>query len=269
MMLLRLLYAAIGLMGMLGMFVYLHDESRDLEVTRHRFGKEGNPGVVWRIVQVSDLHIIGGAEIEERVIAEINGWDPDLVVLTGDMLSRRESLPELSAFLEKLDKRSKKYAIPGNWEYWVGLRKSEMRRFYDQHGIKLLVNEATRTQKEGQTLLVVGLDDARQGHPDWERAMVDFQAWHDPVLILAHNPDTMAMVPAREKVVANRLMLSGHTHGGQIVLFDFLASRNHPCIAGWCRDQGMPMYISRGIGTSVIPLRFGARPELTLFEWQW
>ncbi|MBF0165723.1 MAG: metallophosphoesterase [Magnetococcales bacterium] len=263
----RWVYGLLLITLLVGWFVWLNDESLDLEVTRHRFGKTGDAAVIWRIAQVSDLHVRGGAEIEERVIGLINQEQPDLVVLTGDQLSHRDKLPELGAFLDKLDNRSKKIVILGNWEYWTGLDKVALRKFYAQHGVTLLVNGARVVEKEGQSLLVVGLDDARLGHPNWERALADHSSWPGPMLILAHNPDTMAMVPAKEKVGADRVMLSGHTHGGQIVLFPFL-NRNHPCLAGWCRNQGMPMYVSRGVGMSVIPLRFGARPELPLFEWR-
>ncbi|GAB0058423.1 hypothetical protein SIID45300_02772 [Candidatus Magnetaquicoccaceae bacterium FCR-1] len=263
----RLVYGLLLLMILVGLFVYLNDESGDLEVTRHRFGKTAASAVTWRIAQVSDLHIRGGAEIEARVIGLINQEKPDLVVLTGDQLSHRDKLPELGKFLDKLDNHAKKIAILGNWEYWTGLDKVELRRFHAQHGVTLLVNGALVVEKERQSLLVVGLDDARLGHPNWERALAEHPTWPGSMLILAHNPDTIAMVPAREKVVTDRVMLSGHTHGGQIVLFPFL-NRNHPCLAGWCRDQGMPMYISRGVGMSVIPLRFGARPELPFFEWR-
>ncbi|MBF0192750.1 MAG: metallophosphoesterase [Magnetococcales bacterium] len=246
------------------------NESNDLEVTRHRLGREGGADGGLRIAQVSDLHIVGGAAVEEQVLRELEREDPDLVVLTGDMVTSPERMEVLGLFLDRLTPRALKWAIPGNWEYWGGIDMKRLRRFYAGHGVTLLINEARLTGREGRSeLLVVGLDDARHGKPDWERAMVDHGGWRGPTLVLAHNPVTLGLLSERERSVADRVMLSGHTHGGQIVLFGMGWRREQPCLMGWCRELGMPLYVSRGIGTSVLPLRIGARPEIAFFEWRW
>ncbi|MBF0272029.1 MAG: metallophosphoesterase family protein [Magnetococcales bacterium] len=253
--------------GVVCVLAVLLNESNDLEVTRHRLGREGGTGGGIRIAQVSDLHIVGGAAIEERVLRELQREDPDLVVLTGDMVTKPERMEVLGLFLDRLSPRSQKVAIPGNWEYWGGIDMLSLRRFYAGHGVTLLINES-RMAGRGE-LLVVGLDDARHGRPDWEKAMVDHGQWRGPTLVLAHNPVTLGLLSERERSVADRVMLSGHTHGGQIVVFGMGWRREQPCLAGWCRELGMPLYVSRGIGTSVIALRIGAPPELAFFEWRW
>ncbi|MBF0213711.1 MAG: metallophosphoesterase family protein [Magnetococcales bacterium] len=246
------------------------DESRQLEVTRHRLGREGEestPGV--SIAQVSDLHITGNAEVEESVLRVLAREKPELILFTGDMVASRKKMAALGQFLDRLDGQARKVAIPGNWEYWAGIDTTELRRFYAEHGVTLLVNEAVTFTRKGETLLLVGLDDSRHGQPDWKKALDGHRDWSGPLLVLAHNPLTLPMIPAAERSRKNRVMLAGHTHGGQIVLFGNGWRRSQPCLSGWCRDGGMPMYVSRGLGTSVIPLRIGAPPELALFTWHW
>ncbi|MBF0341444.1 MAG: metallophosphoesterase [Magnetococcales bacterium] len=259
---------------MLGCFLVVlvalfFDESRELEVTRHRFGPEKG-STRWRIAQVSDLHLLGKAEVEAKTVQVLNQEPLDLLVLTGDIVTHRERMADLGLFLQRLPGGTQKIAILGNWEYWAGINPRDLRAYYARHGVTLLVNESMVVGGEaGRELLVVGLDDARGGRPDWERAVADHPEWEGPMLILAHNPLTLHVIPAKVHQKAQRLMLAGHTHGGQIVVFGLHARREYPCLSGWCNGLVMPLYVSRGIGTSVIPLRLNARPELPLFEWRW
>ncbi|CAK0749518.1 putative Uncharacterized metallophosphoesterase YkuE [uncultured Gammaproteobacteria bacterium] len=257
-------------MGVLvGLFWWL-DESDRLEVTHHRIGEAGEANAALRIVQVSDLHVKGGAVVEEKVIQAINTEDPDILVLTGDMVDHRHKLAALDDFLGQLGKRSEKFAIFGNWEYWGGADLKALRKLYIKHRVQLLVNEAVVVQKGGKRFLLVGLDDAIAGRPDWDRAMAPHAGWKGPILVLAHNPKTVEQWNTRIKQRIGGVAFSGHTHGGQITWFGQPIAANLwgiRCVAGWCQEGEWLLYVSRGIGTSRIPLRVGAQPELAVFAW--
>ncbi|MBF0125704.1 MAG: metallophosphoesterase [Magnetococcales bacterium] len=240
------------------------NEISDLEVTHHTIGQPGGGGVGLRVAQISDLHLLGQAEVENKALQELRRADPDLVVLTGDILTHRDRSRELETFLRQLPSRAEKIAIPGNWEYWAGLDLKTLRQLYARHRVTLLINEALLVDRR---LLVVGLDDFIQGEPDLRKAMTWHMDWRGPVLILAHNPMTRQLFPPHDAGKSQRVILSGHTHGGQIALGGFsfkpVGGADASCMSGWCQE----MYVSRGIGTSIIPLRLGARPELSFFEW--
>lgn len=267
----RMIVRVFAMFGALLFLLWVVDVSRDLEVVRQRLGPEGEgPGM--RIAQISDLHMVGGAEVEEKVLVEVAREDPDLLLLTGDILTRRDRKPALQTFLQRLGGRSKKFAIPGNWEYFAGMDVRELRAFYARQQVTLLVNEAVVVEGAPHPLLLVGLDDAIMGRPDWRKAMAWQSDWRGAVLILAHNPVTVEHLPPSDPRLAGSVMLSGHTHGGQIVLFGRALTptgmRDRSCMSGWCQTgRGVALYVSRGVGTSVLPLRIGSRPELTLFHW--
>ncbi len=133
-------------------------------------------------------------------------------------------------------------------------------------GVQPLVNRALRVQADGVDLWVAGIDDPTEGRPDLAAALTDVP--DDPLLILlAHNPD----IWLDPRVGQADLVLSGHTHGGQVRLPLVGAahtqgthlSRRRP--AGWFQRGGTRMFVSRGLGES-IPLRFGARPQVALIR---
>lgn len=257
-------------------------EPRRVVVTRHPVGPPG--GRVIRIVQLSDLHLreIGGHE--ERVAATVTELRPDVVVLTGDAIDRAGDIPLLASFLALLPPVHAKLAILGNWEHWAGVDLSRLADTYDRAGWQLLRNETAALPFGSAHLLVTGLDDLVGGRPDVGRALRAVAPAPDH-LVLAHCPmqrDVYAPtsgllpgLPAPEEVdpllLKPRFMLSGHTHGGQIAPFGWAPLRPQGSgryVSGWYHDRGtFPLYVSRGIGTSVVPARLGAPPEVALFEW--
>ncbi|MEO5332509.1 MAG: metallophosphoesterase [Magnetococcus sp. YQC-5] len=270
----KIIISIVILSGLVVLLLTHLNEAHDLEVTRSRIGQEKGKGPGLRMAQISDLHIVGDAEVEKKVLRVIQKEDPDLVLLTGDILPHRDKLEALDLFLTQLGSRSDKIAILGNWEYWAGMPKKEIQQFYARHQVTLLVNEAIVVGKEpGKQLLVAGLDDELRGTPNWSSSMAQHQEWNGPILILAHNPMAVELSPDFDHNRRDRVMLAGHTHGGQIRLFGWTIKaaglEEGICIAGWCRRRGIPLYVSRGIGTSIIPVRIGSRPELALFEWIW
>lgn len=241
-----------------------------LEVTRHRVGGTGTPV---RLLQLSDIHQsrlgLREALLARRVAAEA----PDLIVLTGDYIERPQDLAGFEQLLAALPKVPT-YAILGNWEYRSGLDLAALRAVFARQGVRLLVNESLVVDTARGAFRLTGLDDHFAGEPELKLAIpaLEPRQWH---VVLEHTPAFRDLVQRQASAAAKAargrtLLLSGHTHGGQIDAFGWvpvLPPGSGGYVSGWTRDDGgIPIYVSRGIGTSVLPLRFGVRPEIAVFE---
>lgn len=243
---------------------------RRLRTTDHAFvGRAPRAGTRLRLAQVSDLHLhrIGG--IETRLLAALHESRPDLLLFTGDMIDRRVDLWQLETFLRECPSTAHRMAILGNWEYWAGIPREALERIYDRHGVELLVNRSVEIAMPGTRVRITGLDDLRGGTPDAAVALRDAPPSPNH-LVLAHCPATRDRVTLPPEHPAD-LLLAGHTHGGQVAPFGLalaLPEGSGRYVAGWYRDGGPPMYVSRGIGMSMVPVRIGAAPELVRMDWQ-
>lgn len=232
----------------------------------------GNPsataGRPLRVVQLSDLHLRSIGRFEEAILEALERLDPDLVLITGDAFDSRVGLLRLDTFLAESPQRSRVFGILGNWEHRTGLSSNEIAATYEKHDAKLLVNESVVCETGGGSLRITGLDDFVGGRPNLSAALdgVEPAAAH---LLLAHCPaqrDSLAP-PVGQAI---DLVLSGHTHGGQIAPFGMAIvtpSGSGRYVSGWYRDGGVPMYVSRGLGTSLVPARLGSTPELVVVDW--
>lgn len=254
-----------------------------LTVTTHAVGT--GQGASVRIVQLSDLHLRDDGPFAERVAIAVREARPDLLVLTGDAIDRAGALPLLRTFLARLPAATARLAILGNWEHWSGVDLAALRALYDAAGWQLLVNASTPVRIRDTTLLVTGLDDLVGGRPD-ARAALQAHAPTPHHLLLAHcpmhrdhlasaatspAPDGRPVPPLDPVLLRPPLMLAGHTHGGQVAVGSWAPMRPQGSgryVAGWYRDTPTALYVSRGIGTSVVPVRFGAMPEVAVFDWR-
>jgi hypothetical protein len=231
------------------------------------------------LVQITDLHLQSVDGMHRRIAARVNALRPDLVLFTGDSVDRRDRLGALASLLALFDARTPRYAILGNWEHWSGVDVGELADVYRRANGRLLVNESAVHDVRGRALRVTGLDDLIGGRPDPRTAFGNADA-ADAHLLLAHCPehrDRLALPPvpfdgaAPVPADAGRItmMLSGHTHGGQVNVLGWtpvLPQGSGRYVRGWFRDAGgVPLYVSRGIGTSVVPVRLGAPPEVAVF----
>ncbi len=256
-------------------------EPRRVQFTHHAVNARTSPEQrAVRFIQITDLHLQAVGRMHRRIAAEVNRLAPDFIVLTGDSVDRADRLPELASFLALLDRRTPKYAILGNWEHWGGVDLDELAAVYRAASCRLLVNDFAVHQIGGRSIRVTGLDDLVGGRPDAGHALRDAPpaCAH---LLLAHCPehrDRLAdppppLAPAAPSPPLDlgriTLMLSGHTHGGQVNVLGWtpvLPRGSGRYVRGWFRDPGqVPLYVSRGIGTSVAPVRLGARPEVAVF----
>lgn len=221
----------------------------------------------FRVALVSDLHMGAPHTSErrlERIVARVNRAAPDLVLLLGDFLDSHaiggsdvppEPVAERLAHL-----RRAAFAVLGNHDWARDGR--EMARALSDVGIRVLENEAAPA---GRDLWVAGVADASEREPDVERALADVPG-EAAVLLLSHDPDVFPRVPER---VA--LTVSGHTHGGQVdvpLLRRLVIPSRHGdrYARGHIREQGRDLYVTTGLGTSRLAIRFRATPEVALLR---
>jgi predicted MPP superfamily phosphohydrolase len=225
-----------------------------------------------RIAVLADVHA-GAPHVDVdkvgRIVAIVEQMRPDLVVLLGDYVAgfRRTGLwapipPEDTArVLASLHPPLGVFAVLGNHDWWFdGARVRDALRAAD---IVVLENEAVPVTRDGEVLWLVGLADLWTRWPDVAGALRGVPDGA-PAIVLSHNPDVFPEVPSR---VA--LTLAGHTHGGQVLLpligRPVVPSRyGQRYAAGHVVEDGRHLFVTTGIGTSIIPIRLGVPPEIVV-----
>jgi uncharacterized protein len=246
-------------------------EPNRVAVTHNSIGRSAGRRPI-RVVQLSDLHLKRIGKLEERVASAVHRLAPDLIVITGDSVDHRRKTQLLRPFLELIKTGAPMLATLGNWEHWAGIDVSLLRNVYEGSGCELLVNQLARLRLQNHTVTVVGLDDYIGGVPNLSASLA-FTGPTANALLLEHCPvyrDIVNRTTSSDAAVPFACMLAGHTHGGQVACFGWAPFRPNGSgkyVAGMYADGQMPLYVSRGIGTSVIPARFGAVPEVALIEW--
>lgn len=221
-----------------------------------------------RIVQLSDLHLHDVGQLEIQLLEAVTAAKPDVILLTGDTMSHKNGMQPLSEFLEMLPPVSHRLAVMGNWEYNAGFTASSFSKFLSPFGFQVLMNESYHLEHCTSTVEITGFDDLLAGQPKPLATKKNEDA--DQHLVLAHCPATRDLT---QKLLGftPSLILSGHTHGGQIAPGGFpliTPPGSGDYVSGWYCENGPPMYVSRGIGTSLVPLRLGVPPELVVLDWQ-
>lgn len=247
-----------------------YSAGRPLDVVKVKVPVKGlDPRLVgFRIVQISDIHVgpTIGKGFVEAIVAKVNGLDADLVALTGDLVDGSvDELGPLVAPLAGLKSRHGHFFTTGNHEYYSGALNWE--RFLPTLGFKVLRNEHVRISHGGALLQLAGTDDwsaFRFGHghgEDIAKAVAgrDPQA---PLVLMAHQPKSVLEAMKHSIDV----QLSGHTHGGQIMPFNWLVRFDQPHVAGLQAFGDTQLYVSRGTGYWGPPMRVGAPAEVTLIE---
>jgi predicted MPP superfamily phosphohydrolase len=221
-----------------------------------------------RIAWISDLHagsLLRAPDLV-RLFGRLAELQPDLVALGGDLLDAEiDDLGELGEALAKLSPPLGIFAVPGNHERGVDADLSRWTALLEGRGVRVLVNAGVRVERAADSLWVAGVDDLGLGSPALERALEGCRE-DEPVVLLSHQPDLF--VEAAHAGVD--LTLSGHTHGGQISFFGFAPwVRGHSRL-GWyqghhVRDHAQ-LFVGRGAGVTLVPVRIGAAPEIPLIE---
>ncbi len=222
----------------------------------------------FRLVQLSDVHIgptIGG-EWLAGVVETVNGLEPDLVAITGDLVDGTVAdLAQHVAPLKNLRAKHGVYFVTGNHEYYSGV--DEWIAHLRAMGITVLRNERVSIGEGDTSFDLAGVDDWRAKEfggdhgPDLARALEGRDPTRELVL-LAHQPK-QAELASKAGV---GLQLSGHTHGGQIFPWNYFVKLDQPFVAGIDKLGDLTVYTSRGTGYWGPPMRVGAPPEITLLE---
>ena len=243
-------------------------EARSLTVTRYDLPSPALPPELdgLRLAHLSDLHLPCIAA--ERAAQTIQAEGVDVVLITGDTISRRRKLELVTPYLTRARGRVATLATRGNNDHWSKVPLKTLQAAYTAAGATLLDNQHAVIEHNGAKLQVVGLDDPSEGHPDVTAAIKGIDpalptVWmlHAPGFIDRIAPDPPSLPPAL-------LVLAGHTHGGQI--------RGPGCTPvvprgsgrfrqGWYDAALGRVYVTRGVGTSVVPMRFLCPPELPIF----
>jgi hypothetical protein len=217
-----------------------------------------------KIVQLTDLHHSLFTPLEEikRAVHLTNRLRPDLIVLTGDYVTfSRDYIWPLAQALGKLRARWGIFAVLGNHDFQVD--PDEVTRALRSERIRVLRNSHYPLRAASTALWIAGVDDLWWQADDLDAALRSVPA-RDPKILLCHNP--LGIHAAARRGID--LVLSGHTHGGQVLLpvFGALYGRSklgERFIAGWNRLNDTQIYISRGIGKVLVPLRVGCPSEIS------
>ena len=218
----------------------------------------------FRIVQISDLHI--GVLIRKpmikMIVEKVNALDPDLVVITGDLVDEEAShLDGLSDELKKIRSKNGVLACTGNHEFYAGVEMAE--KWASKAGIEFLRNTSRLI---GGGLTVYGRDDPASSFsglkPPTLDGMIGSTTKQTPVILLQHQPREFEKAAS----LGVDIMLSGHTHKGQIFPIEYISKLIYPRQYGRYTLGDSTMYVSSGAGTWGPPMRLGASPEIVLIK---
>lgn len=225
-----------------------------------------------RIAVLADLHTgspYNGIDKLEEIIDLTLAARPDLVLLAGDyvihgVVGGTFTPPEeIAARLSRLEGSMGVYAVLGNHDRWLDGPRVE--RALESAGIPVLENESTSVQHGACRFWLAGISDFRTSTPDVDAALAAVPE-AAPVIVFTHNPDIFPEIPPRVS-----LTIAGHTHGGQV----YIPGIGRPIVpsiyrqryaAGHVVERGRHLFVSTGLGTSILPVRFLVPPEVSVLR---
>jgi hypothetical protein len=270
-----------ALCGAGGLALYAGEFERHwLEVVNKDIGLRGLPSDFdgLTIAQLSDIHLDEFTEpfLLREAIDAINQAKPDMVLLTGDYVSAQvlpqkltvDAAWQCSKMLGNLQ-CPQRYAIFGNHDIFAG--EEHVGEALRHHGMTVLRNAYVPIERGQSRIWLSGLDDPCEGQPDAELAIptrIQNQP-NEPIILMCHAPDYVDQLRTQPAGQAVSLVLSGHTHGGQIQLPLigplWLPPGGQKYVQGHFHLGTTQLYVNRGIGSVGAPFRFNSRPEITVF----
>jgi len=249
-------------------------EPRRLHVRHVEIVSEDWRGAPLTVAVLGDTHV-GGPHVDSarmlRIVQRVNGLHPDLVLLLGDYVNghapeaertpaeQQEILGGIGTFAA-LTARYGAVSVIGNHDVWYD--RQVITTALQDAGVAVLWNRNLVINRQGGDFVIAGLEDDMTSHPDFAEALDSAPADADTIII-SHSPD-----PFEEMPRGPALMLAGHGHCGQVTIPLIgrpilpLRNRNYDC--GLIEERGQRMYVTAGIGTSILPVRFLNPPEIVL-----
>jgi predicted MPP superfamily phosphohydrolase len=217
------------------------------------------------IVQLSDIHLqpYTKPDLVRKAVELSNSLNPDLVVLTGDYVWRdQEAAFELAPILARLNARHGVYSVLGNHDLWLDVEV--IKTAFAEARLPMLINQGVEINAGNGSFYLAGMDDGWSGKPDLKLSLENAPA-NTPVVLLLHEPDLVDETSLDPRI---SLQLSGHTHGGQVlmpgkppIVTPHLGKKYNQ---GLFRVNDTWLYTNRGLGVISVPLRINCPPEVTL-----
>jgi uncharacterized protein len=244
---------------------YAIDEANSLSLERVTVNLKRLPKKLdgFKIIHLSDIHHspFTGFDHIARTVKISNRLKPDMFVLTGDYVSHEpEYIRPVAELMGGLEAEFGTHACLGNHDHWTD--PELVTQNFRERGINMLVNEGFRFEARGASFWLAGVDDHMVGKTDLAAALKG--SFPDEMkLLLAHNP-----IIFRKAVRSGvDLTLSGHTHGGQVRVRERQKRLIRRKLSNGLHQRGdSQIYITRGIGTVVLPVRYQCPPEITMLE---
>lgn len=221
----------------------------------------------FRITQITDIHygFLVPEKIVERVVSKANQCQTDIIVCTGDYIHERNSVVQINTvwpILEKLSAPAGVFSVLGNHDHWGDTDRSIY--WLDRTGQNIR-HRSVPVKRNGKRIWIGGAGDLWEDENGIDEAFENVPG-EECKICLAHNPDTADL----NYDTRIDLMISGHTHGGQVdipfVGPPILPVQNKRYSSGFIRSKKTNLFISKGIGWSIIPVRFNCYPEIAVLE---
>ncbi|MCP5005965.1 MAG: metallophosphoesterase [Planctomycetes bacterium] len=262
-------YALLGGIGTLATSYSVFIERYNFQINTYQIPVPRLPGAFegFKIVQLTDIHFgfLMPLSIVEQLIHKVNILDKDIVVCTGDYVNAcgKDSLVDtVWPYLMKLRAKHGVYSVLGNHDHWGGLDRS---LYWLEESGQNVRHKSIPIDKMGERIWIGGAGDYLEDDVSIDKAFENVPS-NECKILLAHNPDS-ADSHFSTKV---DLMISGHTHGGQVnipfVGAPYLAVQNRKYSSGFIRSSKTNIYISRGLGWTVLPIRFNCPPEISILN---
>jgi hypothetical protein len=222
-----------------------------------------------RFVHISDLHTRYIGYLEKNLVSQVSQIKPDLILVTGDFVNSNDDIVACGELLKSLQEIAPIVAILGNHDHWFMGEVIDVEKLIStikMTGTILLGNEAIEMRYDANDVYIIGLDDNHLGLHDYSKAINGVPPEATKIL-LAHSPEI-----AEQTDLSNiDLVLCGHRHGGQIMLPFFAGVIGNSV---WTHFKGFynvagvedKRYVTGGVGASFIPIRFGTRAEIAVFD---
>jgi uncharacterized protein len=269
-------YLALFAIGLFLLMAKAYYDTNTIEVRRYTI--QGSPlGEVLsglNVALLSDLHIRELGLREKKLLQILDREKPDVILLAGDLIAFKGSLAPVLSFFEQLRPPLGIFTVLGNTEYsnengsCILCHQDKSKDLKQAINLIVLRNSSSLLTVDGKVVTLAGIDDPVTERADLNKTLGGGN-YTNPSILLAHSPSVFQV--ATEHGID--LLLCGHNHGGQLFLTKFMRALlpQNPDInflQGFFQKGKTLMYVSRGIGTSFLPFRFGVRPEITFFSFE-